>query len=196
MTVIDGPQSYKFYFLPFFLAVSAAIVTSTQPLTTARDFVWYFSICAISISFFFSFFCVFFCPLFFCYVSSFCACHLFPQLCLPTSDFFSVQTPMVLEPAALSTPPREPITALLPKHLACQNAEFAKLDKAFLAREDRVLVLEWSLAMSPSNQANPRSQVSTLQTDLDAVHADPTASQSSVPTATSKLDRLVPATNL
>lgn len=102
----------------------------------------------------------------------------------------TVHPPAALEPASTSTSPRASVIALLRERLARQDAEFVKLDETFLAHKDRVLELKSSVAKSTTSEANLCSQVSTLQADLVAACTELTASQSSVATATSELDKL------
>lgn len=93
------------------------------------------------------------------------------------------------EPVASNTPPRGPVVALLRKLLTHRDAKFAELDKTFIAREDRVLELESSLARSSSGETTLLSQVGALWIDPDAVGVDLTASQLSVAIAISVLDQ-------
>lgn len=113
-----------------------------------------------------------------------------PQPSPPTAAPSFVQPPMAPKPAASSTQPHGPVIALLRELLARREAEFAVLDEALLTREDLVMEPESSLAKSSSGEVNLRSQVSALQTDLDAARADLTASQLSVATNTFELDKL------
>lgn len=100
---------------------------------------------------------------------------------------------MAPEPAASSSLPCWPVTALLRKRLVRQDAELAELDEVFHAREDRVSELESSLAKSTPRETSLRSQVSALPTDLVALRADLTASQTSAATASSVLTSFVPS---
>lgn len=115
---------------------------------------------------------------------------LLPQPCLPPAAPSSVQPLVVPESALLSTPPRAAVLALLRESLVHRDAEFAKLDESFLTFEDRVLELKSSSAKTTSGRAHLRSQVGALQTDVAAMRAYLTASQTSVAMATFEFDRI------
>lgn len=112
------------------------------------------------------------------------------QLSSPSTSPSSFQTLVVLEFAASSTPPRDPVSALLQKPFVRRDAEFAELDAAFRAVEKRILELESSLVKAAADEANLCYQASSLQTDLAAMSADPTASKTTIVTTASELYEL------
>lgn len=113
-----------------------------------------------------------------------------PQPSSPPTAPSSVHDLVVTEPVALSPPPCGPVIAFQRERHARRDAEFAEIDEAFLARDDRVLELESSFAKATSTEAILCSQVGALQTDLVDKRADLTASRASIATATFMLDKL------
>lgn len=63
-----------------------------------------------------------------------------PQPILPPAASSPAQALKVQERATFCTSPRKPVIALLRETLARRDAKFGKLNEAFLARKDRVLV--------------------------------------------------------
>lgn len=77
------------------------------------------------------------------------------QLSLPTTTPSSVDSSIAPEPAAASPLARGPVIVFVRERLALRDAEFAELDKDFLAREDCVPELKSCLVKSVSTEANP-----------------------------------------
>lgn len=76
------------------------------------------------------------------------------------------------EHAASSTTSRKPVIALLQECLARDDAEFAELHEAFIARKDCFLKLESPLSSTSLTESTLCSQDATLQIDFAIVLAN------------------------
>lgn len=97
---------------------------------------------------------------------------------------------MLPESEVTSTRTRPLASDLFFKRFARRNADFAKLDESFLARKHCVLESKSCLRSSNCTEANLFFELGALQPDPAVARENLTASQSSVATASSKLDKL------